>query len=663
MARATDVRAKFDKHLFPKLDTTLYVPVHRFNDILKMSKYGKNSKKYGTQTQYHPNDTKLHSADNRIESLTINRWGFQCESALKNGHKIGSNPAVGHPEIHDIVENSNARVIGLHCKVDVSTYPAMSNDTAAAVPLYGGLFYEQVGIYPDNYSYNPMRDGYYLGTPDFSFTYDGESSAFQINGLHQSCRIPSVDMVGNVMTDSGNEVAYLKRPCDAYATNQALQFIFGTANFPSHDNLNCLTNLPRAKKLLKGSANPEERVGGIAIHNWALDTARRLGDVDFDEKDDISNTYGHKRFRGEADVPLTEPQSYYQIYSFEDFFTTEKKAREAWETTIWFRLGFTYDALQNPNNFEPVAYGDMDTDAPSFNTTRQAPKIFTDIGVSEGVIDESYFRMPGITTRSQLDISIVPQISTTFNNKNFLASIQQRYTNDDKDSGGQKLAGRVAQSRRGLSLPKSGAGDTIFRMYDNHDVNSVFYPYSQNYNLHDFRNDLTSLRSVMVMNASSADYGDTTLNYNNSMYRACSRGVVETSGLPIVAQGLPALSKQGYFIITSDIVDSSIDDIKQGQPLPLLGIVPISNLSNQDFITNKNTITHITNQAKVINSIRVKILNPDLTSPILEDNSSILLQITMPLPQQAQLQSNLGSEGEEQKKDEKQPNPISKDKK
>lgn len=662
---ATDTRLYKNRHLVPEINQTLYVPVHRFNDIVKISKYGRNSKLYGTQTTYNPTGSKLDKPDNRIESITLNRWGFQCESALKAGHNgYGKDIKIAHPEKDDLIEAVDGKVIGLHCKVDVSTYPAMQANKQVVDTNNSNGLYDTVGIYPDNYAYNPMRSGYYLGTPDFSFTYDGDSSAFQINGLHQSCRIPSVDMTGNTMTDSGNEVSYLKRPCDLFSSNVANQFIFETVNFPvDTDPTKALNNMNPAKQLLKGASNPEERVGGICIHNWALETARRLGDVDFNESDENGETYGHRRFRGDDDreYDLEEPENYYQVYNFNDFFSTEQKARDAWETTIWFRLGFSYDALQNDKNYEPVAYYDMQTDATSFNTSRQAPKIFTSQGVSQGILNESYFFMPGITTRSQLDISLVPQVSTTYNNKNFLASLQQRYTNDDKGSGGQKLSGSVAQSRRGLSLPKTGGGDTIFRMYDNHDVNNVYYPYSQNFNLSDNRTSGYSLRSIMLMNASSADYGDTTLNYSNSMYRGCSRGVVETTGLPIVAQGLPSLSKQGYYIITSDIVDGGYDDIKQGQPLPILGIVPISNLSNQDFITNKNTITHITNQSKVLNAIRVKILNPDLTAPILEDNSSILLAITMPLPQQTPLQSNLDDADDDdadKKKKNQQPNPY-----
>ena len=107
---------------------------------------------------------------------------------------------------------------------------------------------------------------------------------------------------------------------------------------------------------------------------------------------------------------------------------------------------------------------------------------------------------------------------------------------------------------------------------------------------------------------------------------------VSTDSKDILATGLPQLSQQGYYIVTSDIVDGYRDDVKQGSPIPLLGIVPISNLSNQDFITTKNDIIHTIQQPKVLNSIKIKILNPDLSAPILLQNSSVVLRITMPLP-------------------------------
>ncbi len=129
------------------------------------------------------------------------------------------------------------------------------------------------------------------------------------------------------------------------------------------------------------------------------------------------------------------------------------------------------------------------------------------------------------------------------------------------------------------------------------------------------------------------DFFDTNIDvYDNSFYRNVVCVPVITSGKSLIASNLPSLSKDGYYIITSDIVDNYSDVLKQGAPMPLLGIVPISNLSNQDFLTNKNTLIHTISQPKVINQVHIKILKPDLTAPQLEENSSVLLQITMPLP-------------------------------
>jgi hypothetical protein len=125
-------------------------------------------------------------------------------------------------------------------------------------------------------------------------------------------------------------------------------------------------------------------------------------------------------------------------------------------------------------------------------------------------------------------------------------------------------------------------------------------------------------------------------NYNSyilSNYQMSASYPIQTSSLSISATDFPTLSSRGYFLITSDIIDGYNDEVKQGQPIPLLGVVPISNLSNQDFITTKNTITHTLSQQKIINQVKIKILNPDLTNPLLEENSSVILQVNIPIQQ------------------------------
>ena len=98
----------------------------------------------------------------------------------------------------------------------------------------------------------------------------------------------------------------------------------------------------------------------------------------------------------------------------------------------------------------------------------------------------------------------------------------------------------------------------------------------------------------------------------------------------VIASRLPTLSKHPYYLITTDLCDNYKDNVKKGDVLPLIGIVPKTSLSNQDFITAENQITQVISQDKVVNKVHIKVLNPDLTAPTFDENSSVLIKITLP---------------------------------
>ena len=98
----------------------------------------------------------------------------------------------------------------------------------------------------------------------------------------------------------------------------------------------------------------------------------------------------------------------------------------------------------------------------------------------------------------------------------------------------------------------------------------------------------------------------------------------------VIASRLPTLSDSPYFLITSDVCDNYKDNVKKGDVLPLLGMVPKTNLSSQDFISSQSDIVQTLSSSKVINKISIKVLNADLTAPDLEKNSSVLLKIVRP---------------------------------
>lgn len=125
-------------------------------------------------------------------------------------------------------------------------------------------------------------------------------------------------------------------------------------------------------------------------------------------------------------------------------------------------------------------------------------------------------------------------------------------------------------------------------------------------------------------------------SWKNIFYVLTQSYSVKTGSLEITANNLPVLSDEGYLIITSDIVPGLNDVLKNKSNIPLLGVVPKSNLSNQDFINSIQEITHVTTQDQVVNNIGIEVLNPDLTAPFLNENSTIILKITLNLQEEEQ---------------------------
>jgi hypothetical protein len=131
-----------------------------------------------------------------------------------------------------------------------------------------------------------------------------------------------------------------------------------------------------------------------------------------------------------------------------------------------------------------------------------------------------------------------------------------------------------------------------------------------------------------------------TYQYQNSLYDYAVMGAVETAGKDIQARQLPNLSKHGYFLITSNI-GGNTDVVHDSSPVVLLDTVPKSNLANQDFIFNRNDLTHTLSNPVNINSIQINIVNPDLSNPVLNPNSSVLLRIDYPVQKETVLRQDV----------------------
>jgi len=276
-----------------------------------------------------------------------------------------------------------------------------------------------------------------------------------------------------------------------------------------------------------------------------------------------------KRLRTNFDLAGTTADDY---KSFQDFFNTEEEAKLAWEQTLWFRLGFQYDQIQKTSSW----------------------------GTSRFFMDDAE-ENTGFTTDSILDDGAIPFVSTMYSN--------QDYTQPTKDGAPTIPTGQI---------------------YARPNVNNM-----QTFNLLDVNIPSISLKN----NNTPQNEGDPTaappnttpcvFPYNSSFFSKAVMLPIITNEVPKEAEKLPQLSEDGYLLITSPTFQNS-DQISKVSPVCLLDILPLSALSNQDFVSDKNELVHTLSNEKIIEYIEIRILRPDLSEPILDENSSVLLRITVP---------------------------------
>jgi hypothetical protein len=592
-----------DKRLncFPDESIVMYMPTMKFNQMCQFWKYNAQYLNFKRYPDLDPSVTPYPYYGSEPHFSRAYRYGVQhyIGSGLQNGlqykqqysatneldnanktrqFNVNGIPSFNFPaDAHPCILPA-----GLHYKRKNFNYPAYQEPNSTQYGFMNGGYDTNGGGNVNGFAsvlglnYDVMKDGYYLGTPDLSVDYDGERSAFSIGNLHQNYRLPDLDIYGNEQDGSGQACILMKRLADKTGMN------VGFIGNNSDEKFRCRDNVRSALRA------PTQRVGGIAVYNWAYKTALKLGDISLNKTSVINGVERQLFFESDGGDLVPDDQKGRTLFTFDEFFSTKQKAIEAWNTTLWAKLGFTYENLQDQSKWERTKYYDI----PSEESDIDASVVWPSMGF---VADD--FICYGRTTGADLNPSAAPTVSTA-------VSAKQYDTYDPH--GGAKGAPSAGQVQ-------------IQRTFDNHDVNTPYNSF--NYN--------PSIQATVSM----GNFMDNNVDlYTNSYYRNVVCVPVITSGKSIIASNLPALSKDGYYIITSDIVDNYSDVTKQGENLPLLGIVPISNLSNQDFLTNKNTLIHTISQPKVVNQVTIKILKPDLTAPQLEENSSVLLQITMPLP-------------------------------
>ena len=388
-----------------------------------------------------------------------------------------------------------------------------------------------------NLPFNLYDEGFVVGTTQFKVAFSQEEQLFNITGLSQTRREPTNDNLGNEMPDPSKTVAYERR-----VSNNITRFTVNSGTLSSEETRAIHSTLSK----------PMTRIGGTYIFNWGVTTAKRL--------------------RTNFDLAGTTADDYKE---FKDFFNTENEAREAWQSTLWFRLGFSYDQIQNSSSW----------------------------GTSRFFMDTAD-KNPGFTTDLKLDDGAISFVSTMFSNQDYTQP-----TKKASDGGGPDIPAGQKYSRPDVSN---------LQVFTTMDVN---IPSIQLKNT-------TTPQNQGDPTAAPPDTTPCVFPYNGSFFTKAVMLPIVTAEIAVEAAKLPQLSEDGYLIITSPTFQND-DQISKMSPVCLLDILPLSALSNQDFVSDKNELVHTLTNEKIIEYVEIRILRPDLTEPILDENSSVLLRITI----------------------------------
>ena len=447
-----------------------------------------------------------------------------------------------------------------------------SNGTATNPSFYRGFEIPYVpGLVGDAVQngflqYNPFTSGFAVGSTGFELKVNNDGE-YQFDYTHTPRYIPTYDTFGNKQDNPGQECAYIKRICGTASSQR-------TAEFPPGR-----TGPARSMDLswTRSYSQPMKRTTGFMVLNWAYQTCidesggtpppilgQQQGYLDALPENIVNDMNGNRLY--------------------DEWFDSDARRREVWEKTLWFKLGFTYDDIQNPDNFERQYFPD--------NSVRNK-------------LD--FTNLEGFTTTERLDASALTTSSTLVN--------------------GQGHSASGTFSPKGGINPVAGSISGI-QAFNTMDVNVPYDIYNNNAK-------------------NKTQFGDTTGAYKGSFYYGATMVPVITEGIPVSASRLPVLSNNGYMLVTSDLVEPN-DIVKSGTYLGLLDIIPNSNLNNADFIADRNVLSHTISNPQVVKEITIKITNPDLTNIRLEPNSAFLLAITLPQPKQTVMLADLEYSGQEQ---------------
>tara|TARA_Y100001937_G_scaffold128508_1_gene205547 strand:+ start:10 stop:2829 length:2820 start_codon:yes stop_codon:yes gene_type:complete len=232
----------------------------------------------------------------------------------------------------------------------------------------------------NNFPNNAMM----AGTTNFRISFDdtNRTSHYKLDHLHEPRRIPTFDKFGNQLDSPSMECYYLQRTVDLEKDIDFLNDPDLANSYPelfyfedNADNTQARNNNDITVNNLNTIA---QRITGVMMRNWALKTAQKLRTIP-------KPPLGELLPVGDPDFATSKITHYDDFLTFDEFFRNKAEAKSAWNTTIWAKLGFTYEQICSTDSFEKVKY---------FNQAEET--------------------LPGFTTEAGVSSSVIPMVSTKY---------------------------------------------------------------------------------------------------------------------------------------------------------------------------------------------------------------------------------------------------------
>lgn len=216
----------------------------------------------------------------------------------------------------------------------------------------------------------------FAGTSSFELNYDTSSAnRFSILNLHEPYKMASRTPDNKSDTNVGGQQAT----------------IFNTPTFLfNNQNVIDISQI----KFPKCGIYPIDSVGGIAVNNFSFSTVKNTKVY----KDLVSTIQSLNTSNG--DYQMAREKAIFDLFSkpYEDFFESDTSAKQAWNSTLWSRLGFTYEQLGAvKNNLETIyTFSKAQSDTGNFYSAVTNPR---------------YVKQLGIITHNAFDYTFIPSSS------------------------------------------------------------------------------------------------------------------------------------------------------------------------------------------------------------------------------------------------------------